>query len=79
MNRLVKFNSLKVSAWYSKLFNKLNNKDLEFCINFIETNSLLDKSEYEKSVNRLFLDQPELRLKHKSWKNIIEICSASNI
>lgn len=56
MNRIDKLNSFKEHAWYSRLYKKLKPTHIDFCTEFIEKNNNLNKDEFEKAVNRMFLD-----------------------
>lgn len=74
-NRKNKYESFKKHPWFSKLFLKMKKDDDLFCINFIDDNKDLKNDEFEKKVNRVFIDKSD---KPKNWKIISEILTCIN-
>lgn len=56
MDRMDKFEQLKTSVWYGKLFKKLRKSDIEFCINFLESTKNLDNVAYWDKLKMLNID-----------------------
>jgi hypothetical protein len=73
MDRLQKFEQLKMHAWYKNQFAKLKSKNIDFCLEFINENLNLETVEFRKKVNRLFVDSKISSLK-KSEQNRLRIC-----
>lgn len=69
MTRQDKFLELKSHAWYKKIFAKICDADIQFCLAFIAENEGLDCDAFEMKVNRMFLDKP----KSKNWLYVSEI------
>lgn len=74
MDRLTAFHGYESHAWLGRLYKKLTADDLNLCIDFINQNWELDKNDFEKKVNRLFLDKE----KTKNWKLITELLICAN-
>lgn len=75
MKRLEAFRSLEQHPWSSRIFKKLKENDVNFCISFIEKNNGLNKLDFEYAVNRIFIDKE----KTKNWKIISEILISTNV
>ncbi len=73
--RMKNLNDLKEHPWISKLFGKINQKDMDFLIYEIEESDGLDTDQWESRINRLFIDNPN---KPKRWKELSEILSSIN-
>jgi predicted nuclease of restriction endonuclease-like RecB superfamily len=75
MNRI---NSLEIAInhpFLRKGFQKLKKSDIDFLYNFINENMNLNTEEFEKTINRFFLDK---QIKPKNWNIISELLSSSN-
>lgn len=53
--RVNKFENLGI--WQKKLLKKLKKDEIEFCRKFLIENESLDRNEFAKKVNRLFIDE----------------------
>jgi hypothetical protein len=73
MDRLNKFEKLKLHAWYKTQFAKLKPKNIEFCVDFIMSNNELNKIDFEKAVNRIFVDLG-ISSESKAEQNRLRIC-----
>lgn len=74
-NRLEKYDNFRAHPWFSRLFVKLKQADDSFCLDFIKQNEHLSKDDFEKKVNRVFIDKSD---KPKNWKIILEILTCIN-
>lgn len=69
-SRESKFEALRKDAWYGALFPKLKKAGEQTCLEFIRKNEELTIGEWEKAVQRLFLDK---ETKPANWTLINEI------
>ncbi len=74
MSRKNVFISYKDHPWLKRVFKRLSEKDINFAMSFIDRHDSLGKGEFEKAVNRIFIDVE--RPKH--YKEILELLSCSN-
>lgn len=75
MNRI---NSLEIAInhpFLRKGFEKLKKSEIDFLYDFIKKNMDLNTEEFEKTINRFFLDK---QIKPKNWNIISELLSSSN-
>jgi hypothetical protein len=75
-NRLNALSYIRSHPWLHRLFKGLKSYDIALMENFIIENDSLDSNEFEKKINRLFLDQGDA--KPRRWKEISEILSSAN-
>jgi len=75
MSRLEKLNSFETHAWLKKVYKKLNPSTLAIAQTFIAMNDHLSKDDFEKAVNRMFLDKP----KPKNYECILELLANCNV
>lgn len=68
--RELKFESLRSDAWYGRLLPKLKKAGEETVVTFIRENEELAVGEWEKKVQRLFLDKEQ---KPANWTLINEV------
>ncbi len=76
--RYYNFIALGQHAWLAKIFAKLNLKERNYCYSFLKQTSALSKSKFEETVNRMFLDRPELREELPHWKEMTELLTCAN-
>lgn len=76
MQRLAK---MATDPWYHRIYKRLKAHDLEFLQGWIAKNDHLGEGAYEMAINRMFLDKPELREKHKNWTLILEAAAFTNV
>lgn len=72
------FQALKQHPWMHKIYAKLTEAEENFCQDFLRQNREASKGDFETLVNRLFMDQPELRKKYRHWKEISELLTCAN-
>jgi hypothetical protein len=65
-----KFLGLKQDAWYHKIIEKFTTEDHRIIRDFFRAHGGLDIGQYERVVQRLFLDKP---YKPKNWTSINEV------
>jgi hypothetical protein len=75
MDRSITFNNLKTHPWLSKAFIKLSKQEIQIATEFIHSNQLLSKGDFEFAVNRMFLDQAN---KPKNYSIILELLTCCN-
>lgn len=75
MTRAEAFQELKAHPWHKRTFAKLSSEELGLCLSFLEENAALPREEFEKAVNRMFLDSV---VKPKRWTMVLELLSLSN-
>lgn len=73
--RLIKFDTFQTHPWLRKLYNKLKKEEILICYKFIKTNELLNQSDFEIAINRMFLDNKN---KPKNYTLILELLSCAN-
>lgn len=73
--RLEKFESFRDHPWLKRLFLKLKQQQLIIARDFILKNDSLDKHDFEKAVNRMFLDKE----KPDRWEIILELIANCNV
>jgi hypothetical protein len=71
-NRADKFKELSTHAWFKKSYTRLTKSDIDLCELFIAESLDLNSLEFERKVNRLFLDKE----KPKNWALITELLIA---
>lgn len=76
--RISRFDGFKSDAWFKRVYARLKPNEVEFCRRFIRQHNDLDQNEFEKAVNRCFLDKPLMRENYRNWKCILELLAASN-
>ena len=75
INRKENYLKLYSHAWYHKLASRLNAQEEQECLQFIEANKNLNKSDFEHTLNRFFVDRKD---KPKNWKIMLELLCCSN-
>lgn len=74
MKRSDKFLALKNHPWLKKSYNRLSKENIEFAVQFLDSNENDDKNTIASKMVRLFLFDPN---KPKYWKEIEELLIAS--
>lgn len=64
------FKNLSKHAWFNRVYKKLKNDDIEFCLLWIREHDHLNKHEFELKVHRMFIDIKE---KPKRWIEMSEL------
>lgn len=72
--RLIKLLGFREHPWLGRVFVRLSKADLAFMESFCVENAALGKDDFEKRVNRMFLD----RERPKNWKLILELLANCN-
>lgn len=72
--RVEAFANMERHPWLKKSWARLSAAEIALANSFIATNDSLDLGEFEKAVNRMFMDKP----KPKNWTVICELLSCSN-
>ena len=75
MTRLEKFESFKTHPWLKRIYSKLRKEQLDISRDFIIKYNHLDKDDFEKAVNRMFLDKE----KPYRWEIILELIANCNV
>lgn len=75
MTRTNIFKTYKSHAWFKKLFKKLHKEEVKLCLFFLQSNAGLSKGDFERAVNRLFLDNKD---KPTNWPIISELLTCAN-
>lgn len=72
--RMENFLSLEKHPMLGRRFRSLSPDQVSECEAFIICNALLNSDDFEKAVNRMFLDA----VKPKNYKDILELLSCAN-
>ncbi len=68
------FKSYQTHPWLKKPYAKLKLGDRAAVFYFIQKNAALSKGDFEKAINRMFLDKD----KPKNWTVILELLTCAN-
>lgn len=71
MDRRKALEDLKNHPWLGRLWKRLSVAEATEMECFVNLNYMLDNGDWERAVNRLWLDRPERR--PKRWKEIQEL------
>ncbi len=72
MTRLEAFLGLKNHAWLKKTYGKLSNKEIDFCVNFLNQTIADSDDQFASKAVRMFLDKD----KPKNWTLMEELLIA---
>lgn len=77
--RIKRFTQLPTDPHYGKICRRLKAPDVEFAKKWLADHDHLNKDEFEKACNRMFLDKPELREQFPRWCLILEVVHVTNV
>lgn len=76
MERLIKLKLFSSCPVRKSIINRLTNKGYDFCVQFITENQGLDKNQFARKVNMLFIDDPNKPKDHTHiWAILTEVNS----
>lgn len=73
--RRTKLEALREHAWFGRGCAKLTKTEWDTCVNFVRDNHALSQVDFERAVNRMFLDAP---VKPKNFTIILDLLTACN-
>lgn len=74
--RMVALSETQKHPFLKRLFKGMKSDDVSMIVNFIRESEGLEVNEFEKKINRLFIDKGDL--KPRKWKEISEVLSVVN-
>lgn len=71
-NRMQNLENIKTHPMLKNLFKRLTLEEYAIVVEFIEKHQHLDRNEYAKACNRLFLDKPKPKHHSDIWAIVLQ-------